>query len=191
MALNAKNIKQIRKIKALALDGDGVIFTGHMLEGGDGPIAKIRSHADGQGISLLRASGMKIACVTGESGAHAAFLKRLVEKWNNLPSVKDGHWPPVALFTGVERMGKVKIVEQWLKKNNLSLSECAAMGDDLTDYDILKSVGFSSAPAQAEEVIKKVVHYVVPRRGGDGAIRDLANLILKYQGIDPTSLLLR
>src|SRR3989338_7155181 len=113
-----------KNIKALVLDGDGVVFTGHVLEGSDGPIAKIRSHADGQGISLLRASGLKIACVSGESGMPAAFLERLVEKGNNLPSVKGGRWSPVALFTGAERMGKVKIIEQWLKKNNLSLFEC-------------------------------------------------------------------
>ena len=56
------------------------------------------------------------------------------------------------------------------------------MGDDLTDYDILQAVGLAAAPAQAEEVIKKIVHFVAARRGGDGAIRDLANFILTVQG---------
>ena len=174
--------ERARRIRAVALDGDGVIFSGHVLEGQEGPIAKIRSHPDGQGISLLRSVGIQIACVTGESGIHASFLERLIEKWNNLPSVRDGSWNSIAFFSGMEKKKKVEVVEAWLKEKGLNLSQCAAMGDDLTDYDILQAVGLAAAPAQAEEVIKKIVHFVAARRGGDGAIRDLANFILTVQG---------
>ena len=180
-----------KNIKALVLDGDGVVFTGHVLEGADGPIGKIQSHADGQGISLLRASGIVVSCLTGESGQNASFLERLVEKWNSLPSVTSGVWRPVALFTGVERTKKVDEVKKWLAEYGISLGECAAMGDDMTDYDLLGEVGLAASPAQAEDIIKKRVHFVAARRGGDGAIRDLANLILEAKGIDISSLTLR
>lgn len=184
-------LERAKKIKALALDSDGVIFTGHVIEGVDGPLAKMRCHADGQGISLLRAAGIVICCVTGESGKNAAFLERLVEKWNNLPSVVEGRWKPVTVFTGTERKRKVEVVESWLGDHGFTLDECAAMGDDMTDYDILQTVGLASAPAQAEDIIKKHVHFVAPRSGGHGAIRDLANLILEAQGVDVTKLSLR
>lgn len=183
--------KKAKHIKALVLDSDGVIFTGHVIEGREGPLAKTRCHADGQGISLLRAAGIAVACVTGESGVHASFLEQLVEKWNSLPSVAEGRFKPIQLFTGAERQGKVSLVESWLKEHGVTLPECAAMGDDMTDYDLLQVVGFAAAPAQAEDIIKKHVHFIAPRRGGHGAIRDLANLILDAKGIDVTTLSLR
>lgn len=184
-------LEKAKKIKAVVLDSDGVIFTGHVIEGVDGPLAKTRHHADGQGISLLRAAGIFICCVTGESGIHASFLEKLVEKWNNLPSALSGKFKPIAIFTGTERKKKIEVVESWLKEQGLTLEECAAMGDDMTDYDILQAVGLAAAPAQAEEIIKKRVHFIAPRRGGHGAIRDLANLILEAQGVDVESLTLR
>lgn len=181
-------LEKAKKVKAVVLDSDGVIFTGHVIEGSDGPMAKMRHHADGQGISLLRAAGIVVCCVTGESGIHASFLERLVEKWNNLPSVLNGKFKPIAIFTGTERKKKIEVVESWLKEHGLTLEECAAMGDDMTDYDLLQVVGLAAAPSQAEEIIKKRVHFIAPRRGGHGAIRDLVNLILEAKGVDVESL---
>lgn len=183
--------ERAKNIKALVLDSDGVIFTGHVIEGVEGPLAKIRSHADGQGISLLRGIGVVVACLTGESGINASFLEGLVKKWNNLPSVASGKWKPVMVFSGVERQAKVNTAKEWLLSHGLTFEDCAAMGDDMTDYEILKEVRLAAAPAQAEEIIKKRVHFVAKRRGGDGAIRDLANLILEAQGVDVGSLALR
>ena len=193
--MDAELLEKAKRIKALALDGDGVIFTGHVLEGLDGGFGKIRSHADGQGISLLRSAGIIVCCITGESGVNARFLESLVEKWNGLPSVKEGRWKPVKVFVGAERKGKTELVKSWLEEQGLAFSECAAMGDDLSDYDLLKAVaeagGLAASPAQAEEAIKKIVNFVAPRRGGDGAIRDLVNLVLEARGIDVTQSALR
>jgi 3-deoxy-D-manno-octulosonate 8-phosphate phosphatase (KDO 8-P phosphatase) len=183
--------ERAKKVKAVVLDSDGVIFTGHVIEGPEGPLAKIRSHADGQGISLLRSIGIVICCITGESGINASFLEGLVKKWNNLPSVTSGNWKPVKVFSGIERKAKVDTAREWLASQGLTFDDCAAMGDDMTDYDILGVVGLAAAPAQAEDIIKKRVHFVAKRRGGDGAIRDLANLILEAKGIDVAGLALR
>src|SRR3989338_10114835 len=178
-----------RKIKAVVLDADGVFFTGRVfVDPKRGEVLKERSHIDGQGISLLRAANIRIAFV---SGGTPGFVEMIGDKLNALPSVKEGKWPPVEIFSGPQGKAKVESVDQWLKKVDLSWPECAYMGDDLSDYQILQKVGLAAAPQQAEDVIKKIVHYIAPRRGGDGAIRDLANLSLDAQGIDVMKLSLR
>lgn len=182
-------IERAQHIKAVALDGDGVIFTGRaFIDPIKGEALKERSHVDGQGISLLRAVGIRIAMVSAEK---TGFVEMLGKKMNELPSVKNGKWPPVGVFVGLLGKEKVAAVDAWLKEIGVAWADCAFMGDDLSDYEILQRVGFAAAPGQAEEVIKRCAHWVAPRRGGDGAVRDLANLILEAKGIDVTNLVLR
>lgn len=182
-------VEKAKNIKAVVLDGDGVFFTGRVLiDPIKGEVLKERSHIDGQGISFLRAAGIIIALVSGEK---SGFIEIVGEKLNALPSVKDGKWPPLAIFTGPQGKDKITSVDSWLREANLSWEECAYMGDDFSDYQILQKVGLATAPAQAEELIKKIVHWVAPRKGGDGAIRDLANLILGAKGVDQSLLMLR
>lgn len=181
--------ERAKKIKVVALDGDGVFFTGRtFIAPGQGESLKERSHIDGQGISLLRSAGIQIAIVSGEA---TGFIETVGEKLNELPSIKNGKWAPVAIFTGPQGKDKVAVIEKWLGEHGISWDECAYMGDDISDYEILQKVGLASAPHQAEDLIKNIVHYVAPRRGGDGAIRDLANLILEAKKVDITTLSLR
>lgn len=181
--------EKLNKIKAVVFDGDGVFFSGRVFIGPEkGEALKERSHVDGQGISLLRAIGLRIALVSGEK---TGFFEKIGEKLNSLPSVKSGKWQEIAIFTDFQGKGKVEVVADWLKELGLRWEECAAMGDDLADYELLKRVGLPAAPNQAEEIIKKVVDYIAPREGGNGAIRDFCNLILEAKGISPTSLTLR
>ncbi|MFA6339043.1 MAG: haloacid dehalogenase-like hydrolase [Candidatus Paceibacterota bacterium] len=188
--MNKKITKIAKNIKAVILDADGVIFTGRAFVDQEGEKYKERSHIDGQGISLLRAAGLRIAIV---SGGIPGFVESIGKRMNNLPSVKNGTWPPVAVFLGEQASGEGKIIaiENWLKENNLDWKECVYMGDDLGDYQMLQKVGLPSAPAQAEQIIKKIAKFIAQRRGGDGAIRDLADFILKSKKIDPTILTLK
>lgn len=187
--------ERLRRVEAVILDSDGVIFTGHVVEGSERPLAKIRCHADGQGVSLLRAAGIHVFVATGECEEHASFLLSLVRKWNEMPSRRAGKWSAVSVCTGVSGKQKVEAASTWLRALGLSFLHCAAMGDDLTDYNLLNTIrnqnGFTAAPAQAEDAIKKIAHWVSPRAGGNGAIRDLVNLILEAQEIDIQSLDLR
>jgi len=185
-----KSIKtKLKKIKALVLDVDGVIFTGRVfIHPETGEALKERSYIDGQGISLLREIGIKIAFVTAEK---TGFSQIICDKLNSLPSVESGRWSKIDLFLGQQGEGKAKVIEKWLEKNKIKWEECAAMGDDIVDYHLLKKVGFAAAPAQAEIIIKKIVHYIAPRKGGDGAIRDLCCLILEARGINPLLLTLK
>lgn len=181
--------EKLKNIKAVVFDGDGVFFTGRVfisLEKGEA--LKERSHIDGQGISLLRAIGIRVALISGEK---TGFLEKIGEKLNSLPSVKEGRWQKIAIFTGPQAEQKVETIENWLSEINVDWSECAAMGDDLADYQLLKKAGVATAPAQAEEIIKGIADYVASRKGGDGAIRDLCNLILEAKNINPVFLNLR
>lgn len=187
-----------KKIRAVVLDGDGVIFPSQVFiivdeKGEYKPIYQRRDHKDGQGISLLRSvDGIKFSFITAETNG---FAGALAGKLNKLPSVKsstnsDG-WAPIDVFAGPIGKDKVGTIGKWLSDNGISWSECAYMGDDVGDAEILSKVGLSSAPADAETVIKEKVLFVAQRNGGNGAIRDLCNFILEAKGIDQTKLNLR
>lgn len=192
--INMAEAEQIAKsIKAVVFDADGVIFSGQVLVGLGADnvyqeVFKTRSHIDGQGISLLRAAGLKVAIVTAEK---TGFVEALSTKLNNLPSVKSGAWQPIDIFTGQIAKDKVTTIESWLKGLGISWVECAYMGDDVGDFKVMKQVGLPASPAQAEVLIKNISMFVAERRGGDGAVRDFCNFILEAKGVDQTSLTLR
>lgn len=184
--MQTSNLKEKAKnIKAVTFDGDGVLFTGRVFIDSEEEKLKERSFVDGQGISLLRAAGIRIAFVTAEK---SGFIEALGKKLNTLPSVQNGNWSPVGVFVGLMGDSKIEAINSWLEEAGIEWSECAHMGDDLSDYEILKKVGLPTAPAQAESIIKDICVFVTPRSGGDGAIRDLANFILEAKKTDVTSL---
>ena len=183
-------LAKAKKIKAVAFDLDGVVFTGRVFVSPEGKRMQERSRVDALGISLLRDAGMRIAFISAGS---SMFLAMIAKQCNQSSSVKNGKWQPVAALGGKKIQGKDKVAlgEKWLSEIGVSWDECAYMGDDLSDFYIMQKVGLAAAPAQAEEVIKNISHFVADRKGGDGAVRDLANLILTAQDIDVTKLALK
>lgn len=177
-------------IKVFFCDSDGVLFPNTVLMGAPYK-AKYRSYYDGQGISLLRAVGIRVVFITNEKDDAAAALREAVEKLNSLPSSKpqkaDG-WEPIVCYEGRGGMRKLETAQEFLAEHHLTLEESAYMGDDLIDVPILRAVALPAAPAQAEEVIKNICRFVAKREGGAGAIRDFANMILAARNIDPFSL---
>ena len=77
---------------------------------------------------------------------------------------------------------KVKDFEQILADEGLEASEVVYIGDDLPDIAVLKRVGFSAAPANAIEPVKYCVHYVTRAKGGDGAVREVVDILLRTSG---------
>lgn len=181
----------VNRIRAVIFDFDGVMTNNQALEGVEVK-PKWRSHYDGQGISLLRAIGIHVCFITNERDTSARAVTELVEKWNNLPSSKrsgnHSGWEHVTLFTGRGGEEKVLVAEEWLALHGLSWDVCAVMGDDLVDVPMLRKANFRVAPASAELVIQQMAHFVSRRSGGNGAVRDFANLILELRGVDPLTL---
>ncbi len=183
---NKKLLEKAKNVKAVVFDGLGVLFSATVfVDPEKGEVLRTRSHADGQGISLLRGAGIKVAFVTAGGDG---FLDMIGNKMNSLPSVQSGKWDRVSVFKGVIGKDKIPPVEKWLSENSIDWDECAYMGDDIGDYEIMKKAGFPSAPSQAEKIIKDISLFISERPGGEGAVRDLTNFILEAKGIDFTSL---
>lgn len=197
-----------RDIRFLFLDFDGVLTDNRSLlefsipeSPGGGmyrTLGKSYSNYDVQGISFLRAIGIKIVIISGEYGdsRDASFAaKTLVEEWNWLPSRSTHNRSEVhshIIFDKDDSIAKkLQIIEDYQRTNNLSDSEICVMGDDYTDIRMILKAGLSFAPSSAEIDIKERCHGVTIRPGGNGAVRDVANLILNSRDIDPIFLATR
>lgn len=177
-----------KNIKVVFSDADGVFTDNRVFEGAPYK-AKWRSYYDGQGVSLLRAIGIRVCLITNEKGDSAKHINDVVEKWNSLPSSEktpgDGGWRHVKLYTGMGGVRKVIAAEEWLQEIGVSFGQCAFVGDDLVDVPLLQKVVLRAAPISADPIVRDIVHFISERPGGYGAFRDFANFILKCRGIDP------
>lgn len=179
----------LKTFKGLILDADGVWFSGHeyrmTLPSGEVVLTKKRHFHDGQGLSFLRSLGIKVVFATGEGEP----LESIVKKINELPSVASGEWAPVDLFTGeLKKGGKVASLEAWLEKQGLTWDECVYIGDDRTDLEAMQKAGLKVAPANARRVITRIADITLKTEGGEGAVREFAEMVLDARGIDEATL---
>jgi 3-deoxy-D-manno-octulosonate 8-phosphate phosphatase (KDO 8-P phosphatase) len=154
------------KVKLLVLDVDGVLTNGQVWIGADGKESlKAFDIQDGLGIKLLEQCGIPTVIITGRNS------KMVLARSEEL-GIKHVHM-------GVEN--KALALEEVLKVLGLKSSDCAVMGDDWPDLAMMKNAGFRIAPFQAHEAVKEFVHFVTNRTGGDSAVREACDLILKSQ----------
>ena len=190
--MNTNEIQErLKSFKAIILDGDGVWFTGDEYRGvlptGEAVIMKSRHHHDGQGLTFLRAIGIKVLFATAEGEP----MTSVVEKLNNLPSVKNGTFGTIDALTNLQRHGKgtkVEAVEEWLKLQGLTWGDCAYIGDDRTDWECMNLAGLTATPGNGQRFIKKIAHIILTKDGGKGAVREFAEMVLDARGIDETTL---
>ncbi|MEE9605213.1 MAG: HAD-IIIA family hydrolase [Candidatus Scalindua sp.] len=156
----------MNEIKIVIIDVDGVLTDGRIMLDANGNESKIFYVQDGTGITYLHRAGIKTAIVSGrESKAVAHRAKEL--------GIED-------VYQGIHN--KIEAYEKILKKHKIKDNEICYIGDDLIDLPILRRVGFSVAVPNAVLEIKKSVSYVTSAPGGYGAIREVAEKILKSQG---------
>jgi len=156
----------LKRIKVLAMDVDGVLTDGKIIIDANGVETKNFDVQDGFGIVFIRQAGIKTAVI---SSRPSGVTKH---RTDDLKIDK--------VFTGVyPKMGSY---EQMLKDFKVKDEEVCFVGDDLADLAILKRVGFAVAVANAVFEIKKAADHVTQRRGGDGAVREVVEMILKAQG---------
>jgi 3-deoxy-D-manno-octulosonate 8-phosphate phosphatase (KDO 8-P phosphatase) len=162
----AEVVRRARRIKLLLMDCDGVLTDGRLelLENGD---EQKTFHArDGQGISLFHHAGLKTGIISGRTS-------RAVER-----RAQDLKMAYVRQYA----KDKVKALEEIIAEADVTLDECAYIGDDLGDVPVMNRVELAVAVADAVAETKHAAHYITEFKGGHGAVREVCDLILKAQG---------
>ncbi|MCF2649122.1 KdsC family phosphatase [Niallia circulans] len=153
------------KIRLVILDVDGVLTDGKLLIGSDGNEYKNFNVKDGMGISIAKYAGIKFGIITGRK--------------SNSVTIRARELGIEYLFQGVDN--KLEILDSIIKKLNINKREICYMGDDLNDLPIIREVGISFAPNDAIDLVKKSVNKVTSATGGNGAVREMIDIILKEQ----------
>lgn len=157
----------LKPIRLVATDVDGVLTDAGMYYTESGDELKKFNTRDGMGIKLLQKAGLITAIVTQE---RTKLVARRADKLA-IPELHQGV------------MDKLSCLREMAHKYGLTLKEIAYIGDDVNDLEALRAAGFSAAPADALPPILEAVRYVCRKKGGEGAVREIADLILAAQGV--------
>jgi len=152
----------MKKIKAVALDIDGVLTDGTFTWGQNGEEYKQFSFSDVMGISLASNAGIIFALISGEDNA---LINRFAEKMKIVDIYKGTKDKAVALISFAE-------------KNKLDLNQICFMGDDVNDIGALEIAGLAAVPANAHKSVKQKATLITKKSGGNGAVRELLDIIL-------------
>ena len=158
--------QQLRQIKLLVLDVDGVLTDGGLWFDAEGRLLKRFDVRDGLGIRLLLQNGMQLAFLSGGQAGATEVRARQLGIQHCLVGIKD---KPAAL-SALQKQLKV------------SAMETAFLGDDLNDLAVRPVVRLLLAPADACRPMRIGADAVLQRRGGDGAVRELAERLLQVRG---------
>ena len=178
--LESREVSELRakKIKLLLFDVDGVFTDGKLYfiprtsadQQGHNTSSMIEVkgfHAhDGAAISLARLAGIKTGLITKRISETVALRARDLKLDYVYQGIQD----------------KKGAFEEILAKAGISASETAFVGDDVIDLPAMRASGFAIAVANARAEVKQEAHYVTPHCGGEGALRDALDYILKAQG---------
>lgn len=159
-------VQRARAVKLLVLDVDGVLTDGKLYFLADGSEAKAFSTLDGQGIKMLKNSGVNIAIITGRTST-------IVERR--------------AANLGIEhliqgREDKRVALDELLSTLQLPYEQVAYLGDDLPDLAPIRCVALGVAVANANTFVRQHAQAVTSLRGGEGAARELCEFIMAAQG---------
>jgi 3-deoxy-D-manno-octulosonate 8-phosphate phosphatase (KDO 8-P phosphatase) len=152
----------LNKIKAIALDIDGVLTDGALIWGPNGEEFKKFSFLDVMAISLGKKAGLIFAFISGED---SPLIDRLAKKM----AIED-------IYKGCK--DKAAALRDFAHKHNLELVQVCFMGDDVNDLTAMALAGISAAPASAHESARRKATLVMQNSGGQGAVRELIDLII-------------
>jgi 3-deoxy-D-manno-octulosonate 8-phosphate phosphatase (KDO 8-P phosphatase) len=158
------------KIKLLLMDVDGVLTNGKLFHFPDarGNMVETKGFDSQDGIALqwMQWKGLQTGVISGRESLGTAERARQVK----MNYVYQGH------------IEKIPILEKILAEANLQPDEVAYMGDDFTDLVVMRRIGFAIAVANARPEVKREAHYVTEATGGNGAVREVIEIILDAWG---------
>ena len=155
-------------IELIVLDVDGTMTDSRISYSEDGDEIKSFNVKDGLGIASWRKLGKQVAIITGRSS-------KIVER--RAKELKIEHF-----YQGVEN--KKEVLENLLEKLELSIDSVAAIGDDLNDLQMLKSVKISFVPRDASVYVDKIATVILSKKGGDGAVREMIEYLINKEGLE-------
>ena len=156
-------MNKIKNIKLVVTDIDGVWTDAKMHYTNDGDFMKSFSTYDGMAVQILREKGLETVIITSENS------KIVLERAKKL-KIKN---------IVLNEKNKLKKLKEICASKKISLKEVAYIGDDLNDVEVLENVGLSALSNNSPIKDKVNVDYVTVRKGGDGAFREFADLIIK------------
>jgi YrbI family 3-deoxy-D-manno-octulosonate 8-phosphate phosphatase len=155
----------LQRIRLFATDVDGVLTDGGLYYAESGDEWKKFNTRDGMGIKLLQKAGIITAIVTQE---RTQLVARRAEKLA-IPELHQGV------------TDKLSCVREMAARYGFTLSQVAYIGDDINDLETLKAVGFSATPADGMPQVAAVVDYICRKKGGEGAVREIIEMIFDAQ----------
>ena len=165
--------RRLKNIRLVATDVDGVLTDGGLYYSDSGEQTKKFNVWDGLGLVLLRRAGLVTAVVTMDQ--------------TPLVKIRAAKLGITEIHQGVK--DKLAVLKELASKYGIRLEDIAYVGDDVPDLPALRAVGFSAAPANGRESVRKKVRYVCKAKGGEGAVREVADMILAAQGLSPAFLI--
>ncbi len=161
-------MNSLKNIRAVAMDVDGVLTDGMYWWGSNGEELKRFCFADSTGIARAIKAGIRIALISGESSeAGMALVQRYADKLKIADVYKGCH-------------DKAAALRDFAQRNGLELEEICFMGDDFIDAPAMAIAGLAAAPADAQALGRQNAQLVTQRPGGQGAVRELLDLILEH-----------
>ena len=168
MELKKNNIhlkEKLEKINIVLTDNDGVLTDTGVYYSEKGEEFKRYSIRDGMGVERLRKhADIETIIITGEK---SGSVKARAQKLN----IKE-------YYLGVKN--KLVILQEVLNKNNILAENIAFIGDDVNDLEIMNKVGFKATPSDGMDFIKNIADYICKNKSGNGAFRELAELIISF-----------
>lgn len=153
-------------VSALVFDFDGVMTNNQVTVDQEGRESVVANRSDGMGIELLR---------------EKTSIRMLVISTETNPVVRQR-----CAKLGLECLSGVSskdlVLQKWLGETGIDPTECIFVGNDINDLPAMGIVGFSAAPADAEEPVRRAANLVLSRMGGNGAVRELADLLIDHAG---------
>ncbi len=168
--MNADVTQLASKIRLLVMDVDGVLTDGKLynVPGPDGNMAESKGFDSQDGIALQWMARLGFPCGLISGRVSPATVERA--KQCKFKYVYQGHTE------------KIPIIQEILADAQVDSSEVAYIGDDFTDVVVMRRVGLAIATANARPEVKGIAHYVTQAPGGQGAVREVIELLLQAQG---------
>lgn len=166
LTFDAALLQRAQPVRVVFFDVDGVLTDGGLLFTEQGETLKRFNTLDGHGIKLLQRAGITPAVVTGRDSAPLRERLRALGVVHARFGTEDKH--PAA--------------QSILDELGLDWSQAAAMGDDWPDLPMMRRAAFACAPAHAHAEVLAHAHWVTQRSGGNGAVRELCDLLLSATG---------